>query len=134
MNKDFYGEILNGEETYKKIAEILTSDGKCLIGWTDQGFDHRDILFVYNPVKAGEGLQRGLRWCNLFVNIMGDCCMGFCLESRTDNIKHPGYIKEKLRLHDNSCDDKICELINGVIHELDLIEGNIKDNEEERYI
>ena len=28
------------------------------------------------------------------------------------------YLKEKLNLHDNSCDDKICDLINGVIEEL----------------
>ena len=45
--------------------------------------------------------------------------MGFLLEDETDNRKHNSYIMEKLRLHDNPCDNKICELINGVIEYLD---------------
>ena len=52
--------------------------------------------------------------------IMDFSCRGFLIESDTDNIKDPSYIKEKLRLNDNSCDDKICELINGVIEYIDL--------------
>lgn len=133
MNKDDYGEIINGKETFKHIAKILTDDepynlgGRYLIGWTDEGYDHRDILFVYDTLRAGDNLQRGLRWCNLFVNIMGFHCMGFCLEMKRDNRMEPGYIKEKLLLADNSCDDKICELINGVIHEIDLIKGDVHE-------
>ena len=46
--------------------------------------------------------------------------MGFLIEDDTDNRKYPSYIKEKLRLNDNSCNDKICELINGVIEYIDL--------------
>ena len=33
---------------------------------------------------------------------------------------------EKLQLRDNHCDKAICELIDGIIHELDLLEGNVK--------
>lgn len=137
MNKNNYGEIINGIDTYKHIAKVLTDDnpynlgGRYLIGWTDGDYDHRDILFVYDPLKAGDNLQRGLRWCNLFISIMDYSCMGFCIEMLTDNRKANGYIKEKLHLNNNSCDDKICELINGVIHEMDLIIGNVKGEENE---
>jgi len=121
MNKDSYDEIINGEETYKQIAKELVEYGRCIIGWTDQGCDHRDILFTYKPHKYGN-LQRGLRWTCLYISIMGFASMGFLIEDNTDNRKHPSYIMEKLLLHDNPCDNKICELINGVIHELDILE------------
>lgn len=121
MNKDYFGEIINGEQTYKEIAKTLKEKGSCIIGWTDQEYDHRDILFTYKPKKYGT-LQRGLNWnSHLYISIIDSSCMGFLLESKTDNKKHNGYIMEKLRLHDNSCDLKICELINGVIYELDSL-------------
>lgn len=120
MNIDEWNEVFNGEETYTKIAENLINEGKCIIGWTDQGCDHRDILFTYKPTHLGGNLQRGLRWSYLYVSIMDFSCMGFLIEDgNTDNTKHSDYIKEKLRLHDNSCDDKIAELINGVISKID---------------
>lgn len=120
MNKDEYGEIINGNETFKTIAEELINNGSCIIGWTDSKYDHRDILFSYRPEKYGT-LQRGLNWnSHLYVSIMGFSCMGFLIEWKTNNYKHPSYIKEKLRLNDNHCDDKICELINGVIRCLDI--------------
>lgn len=119
MNKDDYGEIINGKETYKEIVKQLRNKQSVIIGWTDGDYDHRDILFTYKPKKYGT-LQRGLNWdSHLYVSIMDHSCMGFLIESKTNNIKHPSYIKEKLRLNNNSCDDKICELINGVISEMD---------------
>lgn len=132
MNYDVYGEIINGEKTYKEIAKNILFDNfnensrSVIIGWTDQKCDHRDIMFTYCPKKYGN-LQRGLRWCYLYISIMDFCSMGFLIERNTDNRKHEKYIKEKLQLGDNHCDDKICELINGVIHELDMLEGNYKD-------
>ena len=120
MNKDKYGEIINGESTYRTIADDLLNGKSVIIGWTDQGYDHRAILFILRPQKYGT-LQRGLNFpSHLYISIMDFSCMGFLIESDTDNIKHPSYIKEKLRLNDNSCDDKICELINGVIEYIDL--------------
>ena len=119
MNKDIYGEIINGEETYKTISKQLLEGKSVIIGWTDEGYDHRDILFTLKPKKYGT-LQRGLNSSShLYVSIIDFSCMGFLIESDTNNIKHPTYIKEKLRLNDNSCDDKICELVNGVISHLD---------------
>ena len=122
MNFDKYGEVINGEMTYKKIAVELLSNGKCIIGWTDEGADHRDILFTYKPNIYGT-LQRGFRWCFLYVSIMDFTSYGFLIESDRDNTKDDGYLMEKLRLHDNNCDKKICELINGVIKEIDKLEG-----------
>ena len=124
MNYDKYEEIINGTNTYKTIAKELLDYGSCIIGWTDEEYDHRDILFTYKPHKYGN-LQRGLRWTYLFVSIMGYCSMGFLIEdgNNNDNRKHNGYIQEKLMLNDNSCDNKICDLINGVIHEIDKNKG-----------
>ena len=80
MNKDNYGEIINGEDTFKKIAFRLYNGQSVLIGWTDEGYDHRDILFTYDAdvnegishtlIKAGENIQRGMRWSNFFVSII----------------------------------------------------------------
>lgn len=127
MNIDKYNEVINGKKTYKKIAKTLLETGKCIIGWTDQEYDHRDILFTYQPKHLGGELQRGLRWCYLYVSIMGLYSMGFLIESDRDNRKHDDYIREKLMLDDNHCDNKICELINGVIHEIDIQKGYVGD-------
>ena len=123
-NLDDWKEVINGEDTFKAIAQELIDYGRIIIGWTDQDFDHRDILFTYQPTKMGN-LQGGLRWCYLYVSIIRYNSMGFLIEFKRDNIKGPGYIQEKLNLSNNSCDTKLCELINGVIHQIDLIEGNI---------
>lgn len=124
MNINIYGEIINGESTYRTIADELMEGNSVIIGWTDQGYDHRDILFTFRPQKYGT-LQRGLNFpSHLYVSIMDFSCMGFLIENDSDNRKHPSYIKEKLRLDDNDCDDKICELINGVIEYIDLARNN----------
>ena len=124
MNKDEYGEIINGNETYSVIADKLINGQSVIIGWTDEECDHRDILFTLRPQKFGT-LQRGLNWnSHLYISIIDFSCMVFLLEYKTDNRKHNGYIMEKLRLHDNHCNNKICELINGVIKFLDKEEGN----------
>ena len=124
MNKDIYGEIINGESTYRTIADNLLNGNSVIIGWTDQGYDHRDILFTFRPQKYGT-LQRGLNFpSHLYVSIMDFSCMGFLIEYKSDNRKNHSYIKEKLRLQDNDCDDKLCELINGVIEYIDLAKNN----------
>ena len=122
MNFDTYGEIINGNGTYNTIAKHLIENKSCIIGWTDEKYDHRDILFTYRPIPYGT-LQRGLRWCFLYVSIMGMSSMGFLIEADGNNTKDDGYIKEKLNLCDNHCDDKICDLINGVIIYLDKLEN-----------
>ena len=85
MNKDEYGEIINGNETYSVIADKLINGQSVIIGWTDEGCDHRDILFTLKPYKEGT-LQRGLNWnSHLYISIIDFSCMGFLLEHQTDN-------------------------------------------------
>lgn len=128
MNYDEYGEIINGEETYNKIAKDLLEKGKCLIGWTDGAYDHRDILFTYNgSLKHYGNLQGGRHNCRLWVSIAGVSCNAFLIEDGgIDNTKHNSYIAEKLMLHENSCDMEICNLINGVIREIDKLRGGFE--------
>jgi len=122
VNFDEYNEVINGEYTYRKIAKTLLDEGKCIIGWTDQEYDHRDILFTYSPKQLGGVLQRGLHWCRFYVSIIGHCSMGFLIEDDgRSNKKENSYIMEKLDLRENHCDIAICDLINGIIEAIDKI-------------
>ncbi len=114
MNIDKYEEVINGEDTYKKIAEHLKDGDDVLIGWTDGEYDHRDIFFSLSfPIKYGI-IQRGIKRSDLFVGIIGDSFYGF----KTEDTKHPSYILEKLILSENDTNLKMAELINGIIVEL----------------
>ena len=115
MNRCKYGEVINGNETYKDISEKLIS-GSVIIGWTDEGYTHLDILFNYKACrKIGNYLQRGLRGNELFVSIIGLGAFGFDVDKGE---KAPGYIAEKLNLERQPTIDKLGELINGVIKEI----------------
>lgn len=130
MNFTEFKEVKNGEKTYKGIADILVNEcGRVLIGWTDEEFDHRDILFVFRTDKVGS-LQSGRTFNDLFIGIASLNCEMFRFRNNEDNRKADGYLKEKLRLHDNHCDDAICTLINGVIHEMDILLNNGDSYEE----
>lgn len=124
MNVDIYGEIINGNTTYKKIANELVNKNSVIIGWTDKEYDHRDILFTFRPKKYGS-LQRGLNFnSHLYVSIISCNSMGFLVDDKVDNRKTKEYIMEKLNLYNNDCNKAICELINGVIYYLDFFLGN----------
>ena len=115
MDVNEYGEIINSEKTYKSIAKALKEKAAVIIGWTDEKLTHYDILFTYTAVKKeGNILQRGLRWTDLFVSIIGLGAFGFT----TDYEKSDGYFAEKLNLGINETTEKLTELINGIIKEL----------------
>ena len=118
INTDNYGEIINGEATYRAIAYSLIKEHKpIIIGWTDQEYDHRDILFILGVNKKGY-LQRGLKENDLFVSIVGSGSLfGFIPTTQ----KEASYILEKLMLQDNTTNRKIAELINGVITYIDYM-------------
>lgn len=116
MNSSIYGEIINGERTYKTIANNLETFRACLIGWTDEDSTHFDILFTLPTNKYG-CLQRGLKVNDLYISIMAHSSFGF----KTDSEKMPGYVGEKLNLGGDIA-DKVTELINGVIKELNTKE------------
>lgn len=113
MDRDKYGEIINGENTYKEIACQIKNGRSVIIGWTDEEYTHFDILFTLNVIKEGF-LHGGLRWNDLFVSVMRKGAFGFLTDSKKDS----GYIGEKLGLGNNVTTEKLTELINGIIDNL----------------
>ena len=117
MNKEEYGEIVNGKDTYKEIANKLKIGQALIIGWTDEDSTHFDILFTYRVYKETENyLQRGLRGNELFISIIGLGSFGFDVNNPK---KSPGYIGEKLNVTGDITKKKLADLINGVIEELE---------------
>lgn len=117
MNYNEFNEIVNRDITYRTIAEKLLEKKSVLIGWTDQVYDHRDILFTLSPIKYGY-IQRGLNGRGyLYVSIIGISSMGFMLSGDPTD----GYVEEKLGLDDSHCDKMICELVRNVIKYLNKI-------------
>lgn len=114
MNYDEYNEVINGELTFKNIAENLKNGVSTLIGWSDEEYTHYDILFTYGTDKYGN-IQGGIKYNDLFVSIMRIGTFGF----KIDQAKYPTYIAEKL-FHNNlnNSVEKVTELINGVLLEL----------------
>ena len=113
MNFNKYGEVINGKDTYKIIAENLRVGKIVGIGWTDEDSTHLDIIFKLGlDVKSGI-FQRGIKSNYLFVSIIDHISYAF----KPDSIKLGGYIQEKSRM-ENDCGDKLAELINGIISEL----------------
>lgn len=113
MNIDIYGEVINGEDTYREIAKNLMEGESVGIGWTDEDSTHFDIIFTLGIVKYGL-FQGGIKANDLFVSILRWSSYGF----KTDGVKLGGYIQEKLRLGDNITGEKVKELVNGVIEYL----------------
>ena len=115
MNKDEYGEIVNGIETFQEIADKLRYNKPIIVGWNDEKYTHFDILFTRGAYKEdGNYLQRGLRGSELFVSVIGRGAFGFNIISEKD----AGYIAEKLNICGEETIEKFGELINGVIKEL----------------
>ena len=117
MNKNVYGEVINGKETYKEIAKLLNSGKTVGIGWTDTFSTHLDIIFKLGlDVKEGY-FQRGLRENYLYVSVTSFTSFGFCVEN---GIKLGTYIQDKLDMRDET-GDELANLINGIIGELNEI-------------
>jgi len=112
MNKDEYGEVINGKNTYTEIANDLKEVGKSvLIGWTDQNSTHFDILFTFQPKVEGTNIQGGVRGTDLFVSIMRRGAFGFEIANEDT---HESYYDEKLGGGLGSTAEKLAELINEI--------------------
>lgn len=114
MNKDEYGEIINGEDTYKGIAMHLNHGGKALIGWTDRHGTHFDILFIKGVEFQGSNIQGGIRESDLFVSIMRIGSFSFEIDNSNT---HWGYYEEKLgsgMSFGSVTGQELADLINGV--------------------
>lgn len=111
MDQDEFGEVINGENTYREICKRLRKGQSVIIGWTDKGGTHLDILFTFQPYKVDNNmLQRGLRDWYLYVSVIGIGAFGF----NSDSAKTPGYVSQKIGLYGETV-DKFTELINGII-------------------
>ena len=117
MDKDKYNEIINGINTYREISHVIRMGRSVIIGWTDEKYTHLDILFSLNPYKEEKNyLQRGLRAINeLYVSIIGFGTFGFDIGK---DEKESGYISEKLQINGEPTVEKLTELINGIIREI----------------
>ena len=114
MNRDEYGEIVNGYDTVVEISKKLKNGQSVIIGWTDEKYTHLDLLFNYKTYKEGM-LQRGLRGNELYVSVVSIGAFGFDVKNKEI---HEGYISEKLNIHGGPTVSKLAELINGIIKEL----------------
>ena len=116
ISEDFnyasFGEVINGKETYNAIAKALKNNEAIGIGWTDEKYTHLDIIFKLGITKIGY-FQRGMRDYYLYVSIIGHNCFAFI----PDTIKEGNYIQARMNM-ENSCGDKLAELVNGVIESL----------------
>lgn len=110
MNYDEYGEVINGEDTYKGIAEELSKNA-VLVGWTDQNGTHLDILFTLTALEYGT-VQGGVSKNDL-ISIMRWGAFGF---NPNEKETHSGYYDEKLGGSRalGPTQDPLAELINGV--------------------
>ena len=112
FNYDSFGEVINGKETYNAIARALKNYEAIGIGWTDEKYTHLDIIFKLGITKIGY-FQRGIRDYYLYVSIIGHNSFAFI----PDTIKEGNYIQARMNMED-SCGDKLAELVNGVIESL----------------
>jgi len=111
-----YGEVINGPETYKDVADEIKSGGSCLIGWTDELGTHFDILILTSPTHLGGNLQRGIKEDDIFIAIVGLGAFGFKIN---DNKKYANYIDEKFGNRiGRATSEKLSDLLNNIITEL----------------
>lgn len=123
-DQDSYGDVIGTENTYKSIAKALKSGESVVIGYTDQEFSRYDVLFTYHPLRPlNNYLQRGLKWTDLFVSVLGISSFGFSISDCDIN---SGYIAEKLCLNNSDC-TSLALLINGVIKY--IVKGDNCSNE-----
>lgn len=109
MNKDIYNQIINGEDTYKKIAKILASGKSVIINWTDEEYTALDLIFSFNTEQEEDNyLQRGLLSCDLFISVIGSGAFGFNIYNEHSN----EYLTEKLNV--SIPNGKLAELINNI--------------------
>lgn len=113
MNVNNYGEVVNGKDTYKIIANTIKANGTIGIGWTDEDSTHLDIIFKLGLNMKCGCFQRGIKTNYLYVSIIDHTSYAFV----PDTIKEVFYIQDKLRFN-NYCGTKLAELINGIIGEM----------------
>lgn len=113
VQTDDYGEVVNGENTFKVIAQLLANSIPVMVGWTDGHMSHFDILFTYEAHRYGSQIQGGIHpESDLLVSIMGRGAFGFEVK---DEDTHWGYIDGKFgNFFGETTGGELANLINGV--------------------
>ena len=114
MKDDGFGEIINDYDTFKSIGHDLKDKTSVIIGWTDDGGTHYDILFTYRAKSYGI-LQGGVSGDYLFVSIMRKGAFGFDVVAEDTTAEYYG---EKLFVSGIETQKKLADLINGVKKQL----------------
>lgn len=117
VSYDDWREVMNSDQTYEEVARILRSGTPVVLGWTDGGGTHLDVLFAWRARQYGS-LRGGLRaGTDLFVSVMRIGAFGF--EAPGNGPSHVNYISSKL----GSTTDALADLINGVRQRLGADHG-----------
>ncbi len=116
MNYEPCGDdIINGEDTYDTIAEILLGRSPVFLGWTDERGTHCDIVLNYDIAYTYGTHQGGMgKSQDLYVCLMRWGSFAFSTDS---NELYSSYVGEKLNVHGPTA-DKLTELINNVVKRL----------------
>lgn len=125
MDMDKYEEITSGPLTCIAIATQIYEGKTVGIGWTDEEGTHLDLVFKLGLDEKHGYFQRGIKKEDLFIGIIGHNFYGF----NSDSIKEGTYIQEKLMLGDVT-GDKLAELINGIIIELNKLKEELHEDVE----
>jgi len=115
-----FGDVVEGEKTYKTVADIIKKTGSCLVGWNDQDLTHFDILFTLKPQFKGN-IQGGINPPEyLFVSIMRIGAFAFKIKRQTPLFVT--YVDEKLGYAvkglGTPTKQRITDLINGILTNL----------------
>lgn len=117
-DRDDYGYIINGENTYRELAQALFyGDPAPIFSWTDQEGTVLDIMLEWRTQQLTH-LQRGISsGTHLIVAVIGVGAGGFDITN--GQWKAPSYVAEKLSINpSNDVAKPLAQLLNGVIGEL----------------
>lgn len=102
--------VINGEDTYNWIARSLKRNGRCLVGWSEDGKESNDILFTFDRqgiVRIGRA-NPGVNPKNLFVSVLG---RGSFTVEMNNLVTSPSFIGNSMSVPSNSFADKIAQLV-----------------------
>lgn len=102
--------VINGEDTYNWIARSIKRNGRCLVGWSEDGKESNDILFTFDRqgiVRIGRA-NPGVNPKNLFVSVLG---RGSFTVEMNNLVTSPSFIGNSMSVPSNSFADKIAQLV-----------------------
>lgn len=101
---------VNGEDTYSWIAKSIKRNGRCLVGWSENGKDGNDILFTFDRqgiVRIGR-VTPGLNPRNLFISVIG---RGAFTVEMNNLATSPSLIARVMSIPSNTFAEKLAQLV-----------------------